>query len=224
LDLASGVAATHLRSYCGSGCAQVGVAFLAARADYSRFVVQQSACYGHSRYAPMVSVRRWALSGASALSYGAVSLDHSEGVAIEHNDLNASEPLAPGGHGTGSVGVALLGSSGNLIEDNSVVAATNAIYAGCNGYISEPPAHPLTRTTCSPSAGNEIVGNRLSVLLIANTGVPEPGSAIALDSSTSHNTVAGNEALALPPGNFALWDYNSCGVNTWRDNVVGSTY
>jgi hypothetical protein len=52
------------------------------------------------------------------------------------------------------------------------------------------------------------------------TAVGPLGPAIALDSSTAGNVVVANHVAWQPYHDFPLWDYNRCGVNTWRSNTV----
>lgn len=202
VDLASGAMATRLQVL------NERMAFLAAGTDYSRFVGNIVSPYGgQAGTSPWSDLGAGPVPGMVTVSYGGVSLDRADNTTVARDTLQGGTP--------GDVGIVLLGSSGNRVEDNSVLAAGNAIYAGCNGFVANPPAHPLTHTTCKPSTGNEITGNHLTM-----TAAGPLGPAIALDSSTAGNVVVANHVAWQPYHDFPLWDYNRCGVNTWRSNIV----
>ena len=196
VDLAPGVAATHLQ------ITDESLAFLVARTEGSRFVDNIVSGYGGNCYAPWTN---GPVPHVMSACYGGVSLDQAERATVAHNRLDTQ--VWPGS------GVAMLGSAGNVVEDNSIVSYDNGVYAGCNGFVESPPAHPLTHTTCTPSTGNVIEGNSIAM-------VGPRGPAIALDSSTARNEVTGNRVAWVPYHDFPLWDYNSCGVNHWSGNAV----
>lgn len=195
VDLAPGAVATHLQV---SG---FDTGLVVARTEGSRFLDNIVTGFG-------AGVGDYG-EGLGTVASGGISLDHVSGATVAHNKLFDNS-------GSDSAGITLLSSSGNQLEENSVQSLTNGFYVGCNGYLHDPPAHPLTHTTCASSTGNLITGN--SVLV---GGEDAEGPAIALDSSTARNVVSNNQVdWASPYGNFVLWDYNSCGANTWRGNVV----
>jgi hypothetical protein len=205
LDLASGLLATHLV------VKNFGEAFAAARVSYSRFVYNLVPDWAGGGGEGAVWSRE--VPGVKAFSAG-VTLAYTKGVTVAHNDFRARYIGSDGA-------VVLLGSSGDLVEDNTIVAYGNGVYAGCNGYISRPPAHPLAEATCAASTGNEIAGNDITVLPgTGSSGLPAAGPAIALGSSTARNVVSANHVTFAASHTFALWDYNACGVNTWRGNAV----
>lgn len=202
VDLASGTLSTHLRFN------NFRMAFLAAGATYSRFISNTVTSFGGGEGTfPWSDLGAGPLPGITAVSYGAVSLDHADHMTVAHDTVQRGD--------ANGVGVVLLSSSANSIDDNYVVSNTNGFYAGCDGFVAGPPAHPLTHTSCAPSTGNSITGNKFVIVSVGRLG-----PAIALGSSTARNTVAGNRVSWTPYHDFALWDYNGCGVNTWHGNTV----
>lgn len=190
-DLAPGVLATHLQ------ISNYATDLLAVRTEGSRFMDNIVDGFADG-------VGPW--PGLGTISAGGVSLDRADGATVAHNTLTGTVLNA--------VGIVLQNSSGNQVEDNSVVAAGDGIYAGCNGFVTSPPAHPLTHTTCAPSTGNLMVGNHVQGTSDAG------GPAIAFDSSTAHNVISSNRVDWPSTESYYLWDYNACGVNTWDHNVV----
>ena len=190
-DLAPGVLATHLQ------VSDYQTGLLAVRTEGSRFMGNIVDGFGNG-------VGPW--PGLGTISDGGVSLDHADDVTVGHNKVSGVY---------GSVDIVLQGSSGNQVEDNALTGGREAIYAGCNGFVTSPPAHPLTHTTCAPSTGNLVMGNH-----VQGTSADATGPAIAFDSSTAHNVISSNRVDWPSDESYYLWDYNSCGVNTWDHNVV----
>ncbi len=190
IDLAPGILATHLQVVDNA------TGLLVEHTAGGRFVDNDVTGFSGG------------FGGIGSNAQAGVSLDDAADVAVDHNVLRS--------YLDASVGVSLVSSSASTVAGNSVEAGTNAVYAGCEGAIIAPAAHPLARTTCAPSVGNEIADNTLTTFSGAGAG-----PAVALDSSTAHNLVSRN-GIDWPSytANFYLWDFNRCGVNIWSHNVV----
>lgn len=198
-DLAPGVLATHLTFASPS----YGTGLEAYGTQGSHFVDNTLKGFG---YYP-------ATTFLGPAPVAGISLDRAEGTLVAGNTLELSG--APGSLPLEGVGIALRSSSANVIRGNSITASLNGIYAGCDLGVETPWLRSPPRTACAPSTGNQVTGNQVRGGFY--------GPAIAFGSSTAHNLVTGNRigwGFQANNKGFVLWDSNTCGVNTWHDNVL----